>query len=147
MSQSSNDSFPTVMHIATVLETHAVLLPGLKAIHESLVKKVRHHLNLERRVQKHHQDWKNPHPGCYSSNTRSRVRWLCPSNKSRHWTGGIETQINKLIGSRRNCCWDRTQRLHWFRVEDSWTSNSLNWLQVYYCPKQIRSTCFSWRSS
>lgn len=32
-SQSSNDSFPTVMHIATVLETHRVLLPGLKALH------------------------------------------------------------------------------------------------------------------
>lgn len=32
-SQSSNDSFPTVMHIATVLETHNVLLPGLRLIH------------------------------------------------------------------------------------------------------------------
>jgi fumarate hydratase class II len=33
-SQSSNDSFPTVMHIATVLETHRVLIPGLKAIQQ-----------------------------------------------------------------------------------------------------------------
>jgi fumarate hydratase class II len=33
-SQSSNDSFPTVMHIATVLQTHHVLLPGLRALHE-----------------------------------------------------------------------------------------------------------------
>jgi fumarate hydratase class II len=33
-SQSSNDSFPTVMHIATVLETQRVLIPGLKAIHQ-----------------------------------------------------------------------------------------------------------------
>jgi fumarate hydratase class II len=32
-SQSSNDSFPTVMHVATVLETHRVLLPGLRALH------------------------------------------------------------------------------------------------------------------
>lgn len=32
-SQSSNDSFPTVMHIAAVLETHRVLLPGLKLLH------------------------------------------------------------------------------------------------------------------
>lgn len=29
-SQSSNDSFPTVMHICTVLETHKNLLPTLK---------------------------------------------------------------------------------------------------------------------
>ena len=32
-SQSSNDSFPTVMHIAAVIETHRVLLPGLKLLH------------------------------------------------------------------------------------------------------------------
>lgn len=32
-SQSSNDSFPTVMHIATVMEINKVLLPGLKAMH------------------------------------------------------------------------------------------------------------------
>ena len=29
LSQSSNDTFPTVMHIATVLLTHERLLPGL----------------------------------------------------------------------------------------------------------------------
>lgn len=39
-SQSSNDSYPTVMHIATVLETHRVLLPGLRLLHEELEKKV-----------------------------------------------------------------------------------------------------------
>lgn len=36
MSQSSNDSFPTVMHIAAVVQTYEVLLPGLKAMHEAL---------------------------------------------------------------------------------------------------------------
>jgi fumarate hydratase class II len=39
-SQSSNDSFPTVMHVATVLEIHRTLLPGLRTIHEELDKKV-----------------------------------------------------------------------------------------------------------
>lgn len=39
-SQSSNDSYPTVMHIATVLEIHRVLIPGLKALHAELDKKV-----------------------------------------------------------------------------------------------------------
>ena len=39
-SQSSNDSFPTVMHIATVLEAHRVLLPGLRTLHAELDKKV-----------------------------------------------------------------------------------------------------------
>ncbi len=39
-SQSSNDSFPTVIHVAAVLETHRVLLPGLRALHAELEKKV-----------------------------------------------------------------------------------------------------------
>lgn len=39
MSQSSNDSFPTVMHIAAVIETNTRLLPQLKALTESLKKK------------------------------------------------------------------------------------------------------------
>lgn len=37
-SQSSNDSFPTAMHIAVVLEIHKVLLPGLNKIHQQLEK-------------------------------------------------------------------------------------------------------------
>jgi fumarate hydratase class II len=39
MSQSSNDTFPTVMHIATVLQTHEVLLPGLETLLVALEKK------------------------------------------------------------------------------------------------------------
>lgn len=32
MSQSSNDTFPSVMHIAAVIEAHQTLLPGLKTL-------------------------------------------------------------------------------------------------------------------
>ena len=35
-SQSSNDTFPTVMHIAAVCETYETLIPSLKALTESL---------------------------------------------------------------------------------------------------------------
>lgn len=34
--QSSNDTFPTVIHIAAVIETHERLLPGLKRLQDSL---------------------------------------------------------------------------------------------------------------
>ncbi|KAK9868282.1 hypothetical protein WJX84_002685 [Apatococcus fuscideae] len=34
--QSSNDTFPTVMHIAAVQEIHRVLLPGLQTLHDAL---------------------------------------------------------------------------------------------------------------
>eukprot|EP01117_Protostelium_nocturnum_P020385 TRINITY_DN9140_c1_g1_i1.p1 TRINITY_DN9140_c1_g1~~TRINITY_DN9140_c1_g1_i1.p1 ORF type:complete len:555 (-),score=158.82 TRINITY_DN9140_c1_g1_i1:60-1724(-) len=39
MSQSSNDSFPTAMHIAAALEVHHVLLPGLEELHKAIVDK------------------------------------------------------------------------------------------------------------
>lgn len=39
MSQSSNDVFPTAMHVATVLETNKRLLPALEEFHKSLVQK------------------------------------------------------------------------------------------------------------
>lgn len=38
-SQSSNDSFPTVMHVATVIEVNERLIPHLKELIESLRKK------------------------------------------------------------------------------------------------------------
>lgn len=38
-SQSSNDTFPSVMHIAAVMETNEVLLPKLKGLKEALAKK------------------------------------------------------------------------------------------------------------
>lgn len=39
MGQSSNDSFPTAMHIAAVEQVHHALIPALKHLHEALAKK------------------------------------------------------------------------------------------------------------
>lgn len=41
MGQSSNDSFPTAMHIAAAYEIHYSLLPALKHLHKALEKKAR----------------------------------------------------------------------------------------------------------
>ncbi|XP_020408020.1 fumarate hydratase 1, mitochondrial [Zea mays] len=35
-SQSSNDTFPTVMHIATTVEIHSRFIPSLQQLHDSL---------------------------------------------------------------------------------------------------------------
>lgn len=35
-SQSSNDTFPTAMHIATAIEIHCGLLPNLQLLHDAL---------------------------------------------------------------------------------------------------------------
>ncbi|MEM9343615.1 MAG: class II fumarate hydratase [Pseudomonadota bacterium] len=40
MAQSSNDTFPTAMHIATAMTAHEVLLPGLAKLHAALEMKV-----------------------------------------------------------------------------------------------------------
>ena len=39
MGQSSNDSFPTAMHIAAASEIHRKLVPALKLLHQALVDK------------------------------------------------------------------------------------------------------------
>ena len=39
MGQSSNDTFPTAMHIATAMTAHSVLIPGLEKLHEALTTK------------------------------------------------------------------------------------------------------------
>ena len=41
MGQSSNDTFPTAMHVATAMTARDVLLPGLKKLHDTLVAKVK----------------------------------------------------------------------------------------------------------
>ena len=38
-SQSSNDTFPTAMHVAVAMEIHSRLLPGLKELQASLEEK------------------------------------------------------------------------------------------------------------
>ena len=40
MGQSSNDTFPTAMHISTAMTAHNVLLPGLEKLHAALQAKV-----------------------------------------------------------------------------------------------------------
>lgn len=54
--QSSNDTFPTVMHIATILEIHLHLLPALEGLHKALVDKESEFKNLIKIGRTHLQD-------------------------------------------------------------------------------------------
>jgi fumarate hydratase, class II len=56
MSQSSNDSFPTAMHIAAVLEINNILLPGLHTLHKALLEKVREFSDIIKIGRTHTQD-------------------------------------------------------------------------------------------
>lgn len=56
MGQSSNDSFPTAMHIAAVQEIHRVLLPGLRKLHAALDAKVAEFDDIIKIGRTHTQD-------------------------------------------------------------------------------------------
>jgi fumarate hydratase class II len=55
-SQSSNDSFPTVMHIAAVMETNQRLIPHLKELIETLKKKSEEFSSIIKIGRTHTQD-------------------------------------------------------------------------------------------
>ena len=56
MGQSSNDTFPTAMHIAAVEQIHHELIPALKHLHKELDKKARKFSNIVKIGRTHLQD-------------------------------------------------------------------------------------------
>jgi hypothetical protein len=68
MSQSSNDTFPTAMHVAAAQVAHDVTLPGLQKLHDALAQGMR--------PSRHHQDRPHPHPGRDAADARPGVRRL-----------------------------------------------------------------------
>ncbi|XP_075411799.1 fumarate hydratase, mitochondrial [Tenrec ecaudatus] len=55
-SQSSNDTFPTAMHIAAATEVHDVLLPGLQKLHDTLNAKSKEFAQIIKIDRTHTQD-------------------------------------------------------------------------------------------
>jgi len=55
-SQSSNDTFPTAMHIAAAVEVHEVLLPGLQKLHDALDAKSKEFAHIIKIGRTHTQD-------------------------------------------------------------------------------------------
>lgn len=56
MGQSSNDTFPTAMHISTAMTAHNVLLPGLEKLHAALQAKVEEFDGIIKIGRTHTQD-------------------------------------------------------------------------------------------
>lgn len=55
-SQSSNDTFPTAMHIAVATEVHQVLLPGLQTLHDAMAAKAEEFKDIIKIGRTHTQD-------------------------------------------------------------------------------------------
>ncbi len=56
MGQSSNDTFPTVMHIAAAEQVHSALIPALSDLHEALENKVKAFAKIVKNGRTHLQD-------------------------------------------------------------------------------------------
>ena len=56
MGQSSNDTFPTAMHVATAMTARDVLLPGLEKLHAALLVKVNEFKDIIKIGRTHTQD-------------------------------------------------------------------------------------------
>ena len=56
MGQSSNDTFPTAMHLATAMMAHDVLLPGLEKLHAAMQSKVEEFDGIIKIGRTHTQD-------------------------------------------------------------------------------------------
>merc|ERR1712029_864632 len=56
MSQSSNDTYPTAMHIAVAVEIHNVLIPGIKKLHDALDTKAKEYNDIIKIGRTHTQD-------------------------------------------------------------------------------------------
>lgn len=54
--QSSNDTFPTAMHIAAAREVHNVLIPGLQTLHDALAAKALEFKDIIKIGRTHTQD-------------------------------------------------------------------------------------------
>lgn len=55
-SQSSNDTYPTAMHIAVAVEIDKVLLPGLRKLHEAIDSKAKEYKDIIKIGRTHTQD-------------------------------------------------------------------------------------------
>ena len=79
-SQSSNDSFPTAMHIAAARAVHARLLPALKTMHARLADQARA-LGCDR------QDRPHPSAGRDAADARPGILRLCRADRGLHRAG------------------------------------------------------------
>ena len=77
MSQSSNDSFPTAMHIAAATRILADLLPALDELHRALAQE-------GKGVRRHRQDRPHPHPGRDAADARPGIFRLRRAGRERH---------------------------------------------------------------
>ena len=92
-SQSSNDTFPSAMHIAAYKVTAEVTIPGLESLYRALALKS--------------EDREDSFYGCHSIDIGARVQWLCGSIGIWYTESKGFPVAYLRVGFRRYGGWDR----------------------------------------
>ncbi len=95
MSQSSNDSFPTAMHIAAATRILADLVPALTELHARAAQK-------GKGVRAHRQDRPHPHPGRNAADAGPGIFRLCRPGRKRHRAAARRGEGFVSAGARRH---------------------------------------------
>ena len=111
-SQSSNDTFPSAVRIAAVLQLETTLLPALAALHASLS-------DLADRHIEHHQDGQNASDGRGADHVRTGGQWMGPQRRIVDRTHRIAAAAPDRTAPRRNRRRDRSQRTSTSSVRSS----------------------------
>ena len=72
-SQSSNDTFPTAMHIAAYMMVVETTLPGVEKLHDTLAGKVEG-------IQRYRENRPHPFHGCHTADARAGILRLCAAD-------------------------------------------------------------------
>ena len=103
MSQSSNDCFPTAMHIAAVEEIAHRLIPALAHLQEALRGK-------SQGIRPHRQDRPHPHAGCDAAHARPGILRLRGAGEARHRAHAARAEGALSAGAGRHRGRHRPQR-------------------------------------
>ncbi len=95
MSQSSNDSFPTAMHIAAAQGIASDLIPALTVLLKALRKK-------EKAFASYRQDRPDSYSGRDTADTRPGILRVCGAGRKRHRAAAHGHQGSLSAGTRRN---------------------------------------------
>jgi fumarate hydratase class II len=134
MSQSSNDSFPTAMHIAAVDQAQNELIPSLQQLHKALDKKAKEFKNIVKNGRTHLQDATPLTLGQefsgYAAQIRNGIRRVQDTMPAL-----VAARAGRHGGGHRHQCQGR------FRQEICCTCRQNNRLSLYYSAQQVRGSC------
>lgn len=129
-SQSSNDCFPTAMHIAAAQAVHDKLLPAIAELSSGLAELSARHHKLVKTGRTHMMD-ATPITFGRGVGLRRPAR-LCPARHPRHPAGGVRT------GPGRHCRGHRAQCTAWFCRSRRRRAGSAVWPAIRHCAEQVR---------